>query len=258
MYLFYIDETGNSGTALSLEQPIHWLVALAAASSAIKQIEDEMLEIAYCYFRGKAKRPEFEFHGHNLFSGRDECRSLTAEVRIKAYRDLLQLIGRYDCKIFIRGIHKQRHQSRAAEKGYAPEHPHKLACMYLIEEIDRWLEKQSEGKEQPEYGLLVADEQKEHERDIVKSFANWRSSGTVGYRWRSIEFLIDTVHYVPSHDSWMIQLADCVAFLRNRVHRVFRTKGNDSSAYTSSDNAVIELWNSNCAKQVVSIAVWPE
>jgi hypothetical protein len=133
--------------------------------------------------------------------------------------------------------------------------------MYLVERIDEWLEEHQPesdllSPEPPLYGLLVADEQKEVDRDIIRQFAFWRDFGTDGYRRREIRYLIDTVHYVPSQDSWLIQLADCVAFLRNRLERVLRRKGWDTATYTESEQAVSTLWR-HCAPQVVDDRVWP-
>lgn len=51
MYLVYIDESGNTGANLdSPDQPIHWLIALAATPAMVTQIETEMLAIAGRYF----------------------------------------------------------------------------------------------------------------------------------------------------------------------------------------------------------------
>ena len=57
-------------------------------------------------------------------------------------------------------------------------------------------------------GLLVADEQRGLDRDIIESLPHWRESGT-DFGVREIRHLVDTLHTVPSHDSWLIQLADC-------------------------------------------------
>lgn len=258
MRLFYIDESGNTGTSLDATQPIHWLVAIGVTPPAVKSIEAEMLALALQHFPQRARRPDFEFHGSDLFSGRGECRGIAPADRIKIYEALLQLLARHNCAIFVRGIDKQLHQQRATENNYTPQHPHKLASMYLFERIDEWLEKQQGAGQEPIYGLLIADEQKEVHRDIVENFAYWRDRGTQGgYRARPIGFLIDTVHYVPSHDSWLIQLADCVAFLRNRQARVLWDKGFDDANYTNSDNAIVGLWQDNCRPYVINDLVWP-
>jgi hypothetical protein len=258
MRLFYIDESGNTGRHVDATQPIHWLVAIGVSPIAVKTIEAEMKSLATQHFPRRARRPDFEFHGAYLFSGRNECNAIAPVDRIKIYNQLMQLLERHNCSIFIRGIDKQLLQKRAIERKYTAEHPHKLASMYLFERIDEWLERQQIEGQEPVYGLLIADEQTEVDRDIVENFAYWRDNGTQGgYRERDISYLIDTVHYVPSHDSWLIQLADCVAFLRNRYGKVLRDKGFAASLYTDSDRAIVELWKNNRHLCLVNDIVWP-
>lgn len=266
MYLFYVDESGNTGANLdSTDQPIHWLVAVGVTPAAVMEIETEMLTLAANRFGLEARHPEFELHGAHIFSGRTApYRRLSVSERVELYADLLALIGRAQAKLFIRGIDKQRHKQRAGEKEYEPDHPHRLGFMYLVEQLDEWLEQSQPpdelfgGAGQPQYGLLVADEQKEIERDVVRGFASWRMYGTdYGYRARHIRFLIDTVHYVPSQDSWLIQLADCVAFIRNRHARILRKYGFDDESYSPSDRAVSQLWREHCLPHVISERLWP-
>jgi len=79
--------------------------------------------------------------------------------------------------------------------------------MYLIERLDEWLEAQQPAEGAPPvYGLIAVDEQREIGREIVESFAFWRDYGTDhGYRTRDILYFLDCVHFLPSHDSWLIQ-----------------------------------------------------
>lgn len=139
-----------------------------------------------------------------------------------------------------------------------------LAMMYLIERLDEWLEVQptagrdEDQRETTNLGLLIADEQREVDREIVESFAWWRHFGTDhGYRVREIEHLIDTVHYVPSQDSWMIQLADCVAYLCNRQRKVMRESGYQEAGWSRSQRAVMALWRDHCAPCMEHFRVWP-
>ena len=257
MRLFYLDESGNTGTQLDAQQPIHWIVAIGFSPTEVKQVEDAMLLLALKYFPNQARRASFEFHGGDLFSGRGECQALRVEQRVALYGELLGLLKPNNAVIFVHGIDKQLHQQRAVAKNYLAEHPHKLAAMYLCERIDEWLEKQSTSQ-QPIYGLLVADEQKEVDRDMAARFADWRNFGTdFGYRPRKLRFLLDTIHFVPSHNSWLIQLADCVAYVRNRHAKVLREKGSNQTNYTQSEKAIARFWDELCWPRVINDLVWP-
>lgn len=263
MHFFYVDESGNTGNNLdSHDQPIHWVVGLGVDVTRIQALEADLLALALRVFRTRARAPDFELHGAAIFSGRDDCRGLSANDRVDLYRDIVRIAGQHECAVFVQGIHKQRHRERAAAKGYTPHHPHRLAFMYLLERIDEWLEgEQPEpglfGPATPQYGLIVADEQKEVDREIVARFAYWKDAGTEFSTGRELRWLIDTVHYVPSHDSWLIQLVDCLAYIRARYGRVLREKGREPAGHSRSDAAVVELWEGYCQELVVSSYEWP-
>ena len=68
---------------------------------------------------------------------------------------------------------------------------------------------------------------------------------------------IDTVYYAKSQDSSLIQLVDCVAYLRSIIHRLWRERGSNAAAYSASEAAVSRLWLNYCDPKVTSQRVWP-
>jgi hypothetical protein len=122
----------------------------------------------------------------------------------------------------------------AAGRAEPPVHLHKVAFSYLLERIDEALER-AQPDSGPLYGLVVAD----------------------GHRARELLYLLDTIHYVPSHDSWLIQLVDCVAYIRSRYDRVLREKGAIEERYSASEHAVVRLWRENCEDKLASEECWP-
>jgi Protein of unknown function (DUF3800) len=257
VYFFYIDESGNTGAQASDTEPVHWLVAVAIHVRAVQGVEAAMLELALRHFGDRAREPDFEFHGADLFSGRRECRSVSPTARIEMYRALACLLARHGCVLFVQGICKDGLRLRARGLGYEPAHPHTLALQFLVERFDLWLQKRQPRRGDPVLGLVVGDEQKEVDREVVRSFALWRGDGTkIGYRRRTIRFLVDTVHHVPSTDSWLLQLVDCVSYLRNRYEKV-RAKTARGEEPSASDHEIVHLWRTHCAPVVVTDRVWP-
>lgn len=265
MYFFYIDESGNTGRDLtSTAEPIHWLVALGTTEHGIQAIETDLLAIATKYFKAAAREPDFELHGVEIFGGRGIARGLTVAQRVSLFAEILSLVQRHDARIWVRGIHKRLHQQRARDKGYAADHPYKLGFMYLVENLDESLAaKQPRPSEiaagaAPTLGLMVSDEQDEVSRDLISGFARWRQFGTDhGYKTRSVQYLIDTIHYVKSQDSWLIQLVDCIAFIRNRYEKNGVKRGWDASKYDQSEKAVATLWEQYCQPCVAVSRIWP-
>lgn len=263
MYFFYVDESGNTGNHADPAEPVHWLCAVGVHVTSIRAIEAEMLALATRAFGPRAMEPGFEFHGADLFSGRRECRGMDAEVRVDVYRGLCELLAKHHCALFVRGIEKAEHQARAARRGYAAVHPHTLAFQFLLERVDEWLQYRQPPSAPTAFageslGLVIADEQKEMDREVVYSFARWRNAGTaMGYRARKLHFLIDTVHHVPSTDSWLLQLVDCMSYLRNRYEKIQRGKVKRGEGLGRADEAVISLWTRYCQPVLVCDGVWP-
>lgn len=257
LYFFYIDESGNTGLQLHPTEPVHWLVAVAAHARALRAIEAEMSALAVRYFGVRAYDVDFEFHGAYLFSGRHECKGMPPGDRVQLFRELVALLRKHDCTLFVRGVDKPACRARAAGKGKRPLHPHALAFRLLVERIDGWLEvRQTTGD--PVLGLLVADEQKEVDREMVRSLACWRAMGNPAEQGGSaIRYLIDTVHYVPSTDSWLLQLADCVTYLRNRYEKILRGKILPGEPLTAADQEVVSLWEVFCRPAVESEVLRP-
>jgi hypothetical protein len=266
MFFFYIDESGNTGKNLNdATEPVHWLLALGTTEHGLQAIETDMLAVATKYFKTLAHDPEFEIHGVDLFARRGHARDLSTAERVGLYSEILAIVGNRGAKIWVRGIHKVRHRDRAALKGYAPEHPYKLGFMYLVESPDEWLAARQPSPSEiasgagATLGLLVSDEQDEVSRDLVSGFARWRQFGTDhGYRTRAVRYLIDTIHYVKSQDSWLIQLVDCIAFLRNRYQKIGTKHNWDHTKYDQSEAAVVALWQQHCHPHVVDDRTWPQ
>lgn len=265
VYFFYVDESGNTGANLDdPQQPIHWLLGLGVTPVALQRAEADLLGIAVRYLRDRAYAPEFEFHGADIYQGELDFASFVPAERIRLYGEILSVIPRHGMSLFCRGIHKVRHRDRAKSKGYTPDHPQLLGFMYLTEALDEWLNERQPKPDlrgsvgDPELGLVVADEHRELDRTIVEKFSWWRRAGTEhGYRTREIRYLVDTVHYVPSRDSWMIQLADCAAYLLSRLERVREQKGWDETRWRPAEQAVGRLWATHCQERVAHHRVWP-
>jgi hypothetical protein len=254
LYFFYIDESGNSGAQLLPTEPIHWLVAVGVRARALRAVETEMLDLAVRFFGSRAYDPDFEFHGVDLFSGRRECNALLPRERVELYRELAAILWRHGCAIFIRGIDKAAYRAQATGGGRRA-HPHAVAFKRLVGCINGWLAyRQSSHGNDPVVGLLVADEQREVDRETVRAFADWRDNQCGASAER---FLVDTVHYIPSMDSWPLQLADCVSYLRNRYEKVMRSRELPGYMATPADEEIVNLWENFCACVVEDEEIWP-
>jgi hypothetical protein len=207
MWLFYIDESGNTGTRLDdPDQPIHYLIALGVHESKVNALETEFRHVVETLFGEDIWRNSFEIKGQALRKGSaGYLKSITIDQRVELVRNLLALVGLFDGKIFYTGIEKTKYKDG--------RHPHREAFLHTVFQLDEWLEKQIPAQ----LGLLVADEQHELEQRLIDDIiAGKRHPRPEERKKPMVTSILDGVHLVRSSNSVLIQLADLVAFTINR------------------------------------------
>lgn len=232
MYLFPTDESGNTGWNLdSPDQPIHFLLSLGIHEDKTHEIDRALFRIALDYFPREARNSDFEFHGGYIYRGEGYFNALAPADRIQIYNRLIQVIIDFELPVFVEGIDKRRLKLSSAN----PPHPFNLAFLYIVERLEEFLESQ----QPPANGLILADENRERDRSIISDFDSFKEYGTaLGYRPREIKRLLDTVHFVKSQDSRLIQLADCSSYLICRYHNI---AAKPLAQTTASDKEIIRL-----------------
>jgi len=232
MYLFPTDESGNTGWNLdSPDQPLHFLLTLGIHEDNSREIDRELFRIALDYFPREARNSDFEFHGGYIYRGEGYFNALSPADRLQIYNRLTQVIVDFELPVFIEGIDKQKLKANSTNPG----HPYNLTFLYLVERLEEFLE----SKQPPANGLIFADENRERDRSIISDFDSFKEYGTVhGHQPREIKRLLDTVHFVNSQDSRLIQLADCSSYLICRYHNLAMKPATN---LTASDREVIRL-----------------
>jgi hypothetical protein len=160
--------------------------------------------------------------------------------RIALYQCMVELLPRYGVHVIWHGIHKPALAARYPK----PMHPHKLAFLFFAEDVERFL------RTKRKYGLLVSDEEKSVEQQVIEDLPRYKHLGTsFGYQSIDLTRIIDNVHWVKSHNSRLLQLADNCAFLCQRYQR-------DKDKNTQQALAVKRLW-ATVEKQVWRGRIWP-
>jgi hypothetical protein len=241
MYLVFLDGSGNTG--LNLSHPtstVYLLMALAVHGRAARGLEDAMTSVLERRIGAVSREPRFECKGSDLYRGQGPCASMPPAERVAIYAELVGLLASHGAELIWVGIDKQRLAARYPN----PMHPHKLAFIYLAEEVERFL------RSRREFGLLVSDEEKEVEQQLVEDLSRYKETGTsFGYRAEDLRHIVDNVHWVKSHHSRLLQLSDCCAYLCQRYHR-------DRGKTSATARAVQELWE-RAAGRVWRGRIWP-
>lgn len=201
MRLAYIDE--------SYTRDFHFIAAVVvddASAPALHQALGEVAEKARQAYLPQEAAP-LELHGQPLFQGAKEWAPIKHQIRalISVYEQAMQAIGGQDVQLFLRGLDCQRHRARYAD----PWPEHEVVLQHLLERLNDF------GRSLDEQVLVIADEIDDPNRHRAKLHA-FRLDGTPGYRSSRLDNILDTIHFVPSQHSRLVQAADLVAFLHRR------------------------------------------
>lgn len=206
MYLCYIDESGNTGGNLKDEhQPYLVLVALMVPPENIKDIEDDVRSLGYKYFGAESRNTDFEFHGDAIYNARKRDRyfhKLSLDKRFEILDELIKIVIKHETI-------KLGYISMEKEKYYGRLNIQQSAFHLLVEKIEERLQGYLDS-----YCLLIADEQDELEQKLIDDLDHFKQHGTTfGYKSLRVDRVIDSVHFVQSHNNYLMQLADVMCYL---------------------------------------------
>lgn len=203
MWLFYMDESGNTGARLDdPDQPIHYLVALGVQENKINPLEAAIREVVSSFLPNAWSDKSFEIKGQALRKGAGFFKKLAPDRRILLAQRLLTLLEIFEVKIFYTGIDKTNSEVKA--------HPHRQAFIFTVLKLDAWLLQNNL------LGLLVADEQHEIEQRLIDDVL-WGKSQPLedAGQSKAISSIVDSVHFVRSSNNILVQLADLAVFTIN-------------------------------------------
>jgi hypothetical protein len=204
--LVYIDETGSVGTG-GKRQPYLTLVAAIVDETMVQPLYQGLRKVAWDHLGWVPA--DLEFHGNEIWSGSKHWKGKAPSELIAAYEAAMALLDACDIDIAHSSIDKARLTARHG--GAADDNAYRLALQFLLEKVD------SLG---PAKKVLVADEAKEQELHAVTMVADmqdWGGGGEVP--GRQLKTIIDSLHFVSSHASAGVQMADLVAYVIQRRRR---------------------------------------
>lgn len=243
MYLAYMDECGNTGVKADPNQPIHFLGCLVVEDIHIRPFESAIADVARRYFPSVAGKPDFEFHGVDLFGGSGHFK-VDPQKRIESTRALIEAAVEHSATFGYVGIDKT--------KSLARDHPHRICFTLLVEHLETWL------KRRESLALLVSDENHEVEQALITDIATFKASSTTwGYRNMPVEHIVDSIHFVKSHNNPIIQVADVLTYVTLKALLIkrdrfaeFRRRSDKKQTwpdwtaenYTRPQRATRDLW----------------
>lgn len=219
MLLGYVDETAGDSC--------YYVVGLVMTGEGVKELSPALDSIVRQAADDYGVDRLAELHGHDLYQGKAQWKPMARQIRgrIAVYRHALEVIADHCEGFYVRGVHTQRFDRRYG--GGFDQHTAVMA--FLMEEFD------DHCIPQDQLMLCIADECGT-QATVRSDLRHFREYGTWGYRGRKIERLLDTFHFVPSHESRLIQAVDLVAFLYQRMN-------DHTETDQRSERANKELWS---------------
>jgi hypothetical protein len=229
MFLAYMDESGNTGRKADPSQPIHMLGCLIVKDTSVRPMEDAISEVATKHFPTLIGKDGFEFHGAEMYSGKGLFKGTSPETRIAALGDLFDVCSEHAEAFGYTGVDKQ--------KSYANDHPHRIAFTLMIERLDPWLKGRSD------LGLIVADENNEVGQSLITDMEWFKQHSTSwGYVHVNVTNIIDSVHFVKSHNNRLIQACDAMTFITLKAIMLGQKKFEEFCADTAKDRPSYPTW----------------
>ncbi len=149
-----------------------------------------------------------ELHAYEIVGGEGLWKHLTVVQRIDVMDRILAVLARCDIEVIYRGAAIPNFE---ADRG-TYEQPHRLMFSNLLERLNE------RSKARGQRSLVIADENHDKDEALRRELTQVQRTGTRGYRGQMLTNIIDTVHFVDSRQSAMVQLADAAAFVvRKRI-----------------------------------------
>lgn len=209
--LAYLDESFDANQ--------YFLGGLFVTPDQARTVADALESYAKTTFPAYGIPFRTEFHGHELFHGTGDWKPLRSmpRARVGIYQDVLDILEAEGVRVRV-----QRISGSGLAATYATPYPMETVAWWFMLQIV-----QDEAVTRSALALITADELASAQARR-ESLQQYRQYGTPGsWRVTRLTQVLDTIHFVPSHHSRLIQAVDMVTFIARRYHR--HTSGDPRS-----------------------------
>ena len=198
--LFYVDESKDGRH--------HFHAGILVVGPEVPIIETALDDLVNeAGWTGLIKDCGAELHGADFFQrqGQGPWGAASAVQRGGILEAALRLIPDHGVEVIAKGANLAQFNAK-----YPGTSPYRWEFSNLLERLNERLIRLDD------YGLVIADEQHQYRKLLRYDVAQGKRFGTGGYRSQKLRRVVDTVHFVDSKLSRMVQLADLAAFVIRR------------------------------------------
>lgn len=222
MLVAYLDE--------SYSKAFLCFAAVIADENAIRMLSNQLDDLMSAATMDFGVRHGAEIHGYPMFHGKDDWAGVGARARVWTFERTIDVILASNATLLFRGTYSDRLLAWQRDQGYANRHSREQVCFqHILERID------GVAHQQETYALVIADDRDDRESHRAH-FESYRVRGTPGpNETTTLDRLLDTVYFAPSHPSRLLQAADILAFMYHR----WNTQGNVDQR---ERDVMVRLW----------------
>jgi hypothetical protein len=148
---------------------------------------------------------EFEIHAVDMFHGHEVYEGVTKQLRMEMMDATATLIAKHHPQVICVVLDKKKHIERYGDKAWPPD---SWSFAVLSDAFDEHLRKSCEN----EPGMFIADTGGTDAATARRSLKRFQTRGTPWFN-NKCERVVESIHFVPSHTSAGVQLADFVVYL---------------------------------------------
>lgn len=222
MLLCFVDESNHGD--------FHGFAAVIADEHATKSLTATLNRIMRQASVDYGIPSTTELHAHPMFHGKEAWSRVGERARVGLFFKVVSAIMAEDVMVLLRSVSESRLVARQDSQNYPVRFPPEQVCFqHILQRADRV------ASDKGTHALIIADNRSDRERHRER-FATYQTQGTPGvYMHTTLDRLLDTVHFAPSHQSRMLQAADMLAFIYRRHQTV--TESDPRAA-----DAMDKLW----------------
>lgn len=210
MQFAYVDES-NHGNWVSFG-------AVVAEPEVVLSLTQSLNGVVDDAFWRYGVPDDTELHGYEIFHGTDGWKKVSARGRVRVYRAALEAIFDHDITFIVRWCRRDRLSAYQSGNTYREVWtPEETAFRFLLQRVNML------ARSRRDLAMVIADMRDDREAERER-FAHYQRIGTPGtYMSTKLPAILDTVHFVPSHRSRMIQAADMATFIHRRYNTIKET-----------------------------------
>jgi len=161
-----------------------------------------------------------EFYGKEIWNANEHLADKEPPELVAAYGAALELLDLHEIDIAHSTIDRVKLHRRY--EGTFDDNAYLLALQFLLEKVDANLGRGNK--------VIIADEAKEHQVRAIKMVSDLQSWSVGEVPGTQLRTIIDSLHFVSSHASPGVQIADLVAFILGHRRRRPREGHPDAEA----------------------------